>query len=347
MENKIRFAMLGCGRIANAHFNALIEHKDRCILTAVCDNEPEKAQEAADKYGATSFSDYDQMLKAGGFDAVIITTPSGLHSSQTVKAAEHGYHVITEKPIALTLDSADAMIDACDKAGKHLFVVKQNRLTTSMQRLYNAMDLGRFGKLYFAQVNVFWARPQEYYDVAPWRGTWEHDGGAFMNQASHYIDLMCWLMGDADYVQAVTETLGRKIETEDTGSAVIKFKNGSIGSINVTMLTYPKNMEGSITILGEKGTVKIGGKALTKIEQWQFADYHDDDKLIEDTQGQLPDMALSGHGNYYKNVLDVLSGSAEKPEIDGLSGRKAIELILAINKASREGKSVSLPLNGD
>jgi len=344
MKDKIRFGMLGCGRIATAHFKAISELGDRCEITAVCDSDMERAREAAEATGARPYTSYEKMLEDGGFDVVIITTPSGLHPEQGIKAAKAGCHVVTEKPMGLTLESVDDLIRTCDRENKHLFVIKQNRLCQSMQLLKHAIELNRFGRIYFSQVNVFWTRPQDYYDAAKWRGTWEFDGGAFMNQASHYIDLMYWLVGEVDHVEAITGTLARKIETEDTGAAILRFRNGAIGSINVTMLTYQKNFEGSITILGEKGTVKIGGKSLNNIEHWEFADYNDDDRIIIDSNYNLSASAISQHGAYYKNVLDVLEGKSKDPVTDGRSGRKAMELILAINKSAREGCKVPLPL---
>jgi len=246
--------------------------------------------------------------------------------------------------MGITLQKVDEMIHACDEAGVQLFVVKQNRLNSTMQFLKKAMDKGRFGRLYLIQSNVFWTRPQNYYDMAKWRGTWEFDGGAFMNQASHYVDAVQWLMGPVDSVMAQTATLHRRIETEDTGAAILKFRNGAIGSINVTMLTYPKNFEGSITILGEKGTVKIGGTAINRIENWDLEDYDDDDRLVEEVSYNPPNIYGFGHQAYYSNVIDTLKGKAPA-DTDGRSGRKALELVLAIYKSAQTGQRVPLPLN--
>lgn len=277
-------------------------------------------------------------------DAVILSTPSGLHPMQGIMAAEKGLHVVSEKPMATNLKMADAMIHACDQNGVKLFVVKQNRLNATLQLLKRAVDKGRFGRIYMASVNVFWTRPQEYYDQAKWRGTWEFDGGAFLNQASHYVDMMEWLMGPVESVMAYTATMARRIETEDTGVAALRFRNGALGNMNVTMLTHPKNYEGSITILGEKGTVKIGGIAVNKIEHWEFEEYDDDDKLIQTTDYLPPNVYGFGHTGYYQNVLDVLE-NGEEPNTDGREGRKSLEIILAIYKSAREGKSIPLPLD--
>jgi UDP-N-acetyl-2-amino-2-deoxyglucuronate dehydrogenase len=224
-----------------------------------------------------------------------------------------------------------------------LFVVKQNRLNPGIQLLKRAVDKGRFGRIYLANTTVRWTRPQEYYDAAPWRGTWEFDGGAIMNQASHYVDLMQWLVGPVESVVAKTATLARRIETEDTGIAVLRFRSGALGVIEVTVLTHPRNFEGSITVLGEKGTVKIGGTAVNRVEHWQFADYDDDDKLIESANTTPPTVYGFGHEAYYRNVLAVLRGEAT-PGTDGREGRKSLELILGIYESAKTGREVPLPL---
>jgi UDP-N-acetyl-2-amino-2-deoxyglucuronate dehydrogenase len=225
----------------------------------------------------------------------------------------------------------------------HLFVVKQNRLNPPIVLLKRALDKGRFGRIYMANCTVRWTRPQEYYDQAPWRGTWEFDGGAFMNQASHYVDLMQWFMGPVESVMAKTATMARRIEAEDSGVAIMKFRSGAIGTIEVTMLTYPKNLEGSFTIIGEKGTVRIGGVAVNKVEHWQFADYDDDDKLIEQAATNPTSVYGFGHEGYYRNAVPVLRGTAQ-PDTDGRAGRKSLELILGIYESAKTGRDVPLPL---
>jgi UDP-N-acetyl-2-amino-2-deoxyglucuronate dehydrogenase len=266
-----------------------------------------------------------------------------MHPAQGIKAAQAGKHVVCEKPMAITLSSADALVQACDDAGVRLFVVKQNRLNPAIQLLRRAVDRGRFGRIYMANATVRWARPQEYYDQAPWRGTWEFDGGAFMNQASHYVDLVQWLIGPVESVMARTATLARRIEAEDSGAAILRFRNGAIGVLEVTMLTFPRNLEGSITIIGEKGTVKIGGTAVNKVDHWQFESYDDDDKLIEAAATNPPNVYGFGHAGYYRNVLAVLRGEAA-PDTDGRSGRKSLELILGIYESAKTGREVPLPL---
>jgi UDP-N-acetyl-2-amino-2-deoxyglucuronate dehydrogenase len=272
-----------------------------------------------------------------------ICTPSGLHPQHGILAAERKIHVLTEKPMATKLNDADSLIQACDKNKVFLFVVKQNRLNATMQLLKRAIDKERFGKIYQAIVNVFWQRPQEYYDTAKWRGTWEFDGGAFLNQASHYVDALEWLVGEPESVMGMTATMARKIESEDMGAAIVRFRNGIIATINVSMLTYPKNYEGSITILGEKGTVKIGGIAVNKIEKWEFAEYDDDDKVVIESNYNPPNVYGYGHLGYYNNVAEVLAGRQEA-NTDGRAGRKSLELILAIYKSSQTGKKIALPL---
>jgi len=317
---------------------------DGAEIVACCDKIEARAKQAAQKFNIVNFySDYNKMLQQEKADAVIICTHSGLHAKMGIKAAQHSLHVITEKPMATRLKDADALISACDENQVQLFVVKQNRLNTTIKLLKKAIEKKRFGQIYFAQSNIFWQRPQNYYDMAKWRGTWEFDGGAFMNQASHYVDAVQWLIGPVDSIMAHTATLARDIETEDSGTAILRFRNGVIGNINVTMLTYPKNMEGSITVLGEKGTVKIGGIAINKIEKWEFEDYDDDDRIIERSNYEPPNVYGLGHLPYYKNVLATLRGDSGA-DTDGRGGRKSLEIIEAIYKSAKTGKKVALPL---
>ena len=337
-----RVAVVGCGRISRSHFDAIAKI-DAFAIVAVCDTIDARAEEAAQRLDVPWFTSVTRMLDTVPVDVVAICTPSGLHPQHGIAAAKAGKHVICEKPMAISLTTADALVQACDDAGVHLFVVKQNRLNPPIQLLKRALDKGRFGRLYMANTTVRWTRPQEYYDQAPWRGTWEFDGGAFMNQASHYVDLIQWLMGPVESVIAKTATLARRIEAEDSGLAVLKFRSGALGMIEVTMLTYPRNLEGSITILGETGTVKIGGTAVNKVEAWQFADYDDDDKMIESSNYTPPTVYGNGHEGYYRNVLAVLRGEAQ-PDTDGRAGRKSLELILGIYESAKTGREVPLPL---
>jgi UDP-N-acetyl-2-amino-2-deoxyglucuronate dehydrogenase len=339
---EVRIALVGCGRISGNHLDA-IDSVDGLRLVAVSDIEPARAAEVAERKGVPAFRSLEEMLAGVECDVVAICTPSGLHPAHGIAAAHAGKHVVTEKPMAISLADADALVQACDAAGVHLFVVKQNRLNPPIQLLRRAVEKGRFGRIYLANTTVRWTRPQEYYDAARWRGTWEFDGGAIMNQASHYVDLMQWLVGPVESVVAKTATLARRIETEDTGIAVLRFRSGALGVIEVTVLTYPRNFEGSITILGEKGTVKVGGTAVNRVEHWQFADYDDDDKLIQAASTSPPTVYGFGHEGYYRNVLAVLRGEA-KPGTDGREGRKSLELILGIYESAKTGREVPLPL---
>jgi UDP-N-acetyl-2-amino-2-deoxyglucuronate dehydrogenase len=341
-ERSFQLALVGCGRISRNHFEALARIEG-LTWSAVCDVVPERARAAGEQWGVPWFASYDEMLEKAASDAVAICTPSGLHPQHGIAAARAGKHVISEKPMAITLSAADDLVQACDAAGVHLFVVKQNRLNPPVQLVKRAIDRGRFGRIYMANCTVRWTRPQEYYDQAPWRGTWEFDGGAFMNQASHYVDLVQWLVGPVDAVMARTATLARRIEAEDSGVALFRFRNGALGAMEVTMLTYPRNLEGSITILGEKGSVKIGGTAVNRVEQWLFSDYDDDDKLVEGASTNPPNVYGFGHEAYYRNVLAVLRGEA-RADTDGRAGRKSLELILGIYESARTGREVPLPL---
>ena len=341
-ERNFRIALAGCGRISKNHFDA-IDKVDGLELVAVCDVDPARAEQAATENRVACFTSYEKMVREAKADVITIATPSGLHADQGIAAAQAGKHVVMEKPMAISLTGADTLVQTCDKAGVQLFVVKQNRLNPPIQLLKHAVEKNRFGRVYLASCTVHWSRPQEYYDQAPWRGTWEFDGGAFMNQASHYVDLIQWLMGPVESVMAKTATLARRIETEDTGVAILKFRNGALGSIEVTMLAYPRNLEGSITVLGEKGSVKIGGTAVNKVDYWQFAEYDDDDKLIEAVDTNPPNVYGLGHQGYYRNVLAVLRGEA-KPDTDGRAGRKSLELILGIYESAKTGREVPLPL---
>ena len=337
-----RIGLVGCGRISKNHFDA-IRKIDGLELAAVCDTDVERARLAGEEHGAPSYRTLEDMLRAGDFDVVTICTPSGLHSAQGIAAAQAGKHVVTEKPMSLTLRQADDLVRACDDAGVQLFVVKQNRLNPPIQLLKRAVEKGRFGRIYMANVTVRWQRPQEYYDAEPWRGTWEFDGGAFMNQASHYVDLIQWLVGPVESVIGKTATQARRIEAEDSGIGILKFRSGALGVIEVNVLTYPRNLEGSITIIGERGAVKIGGTAVNRVEHWTFAEYDDDDKLVEAANTNPPNVYGFGHEGYYRNVLAVLRGEA-KPETDGRAGRKSLELILGIYESAKTGCEVAIPM---
>lgn len=340
VSKTFRLGLVGCGRISKNHFDA-ISRLDGIDLVGVADIVAERANSAAAEYGVPSFTSLKAMLKGVDCDIVTIAAPSGLHPTLGIEAATAGKHVVSEKPMAVSLEGADSLIAACADNGVRLFVVKQNRLNPAIQLVKRAVEKGRFGRIHSANCTVRWARPQAYYDQAPWRGTWAMDGGAFMNQASHYVDLIQWLAGPVESVVAITATQERKIEAEDSGAAVLRFRNGAIGVLDVTMLTYPKNLEGSITILGDKGSVKIGGTAVNRVETWLFEDYDDDDKLIEVAATTPPNVYGFGHQGYYTNVVRLLRG---EPALDtnGAEGRKSLEIILGIYESARTGTVVKL-----
>lgn len=340
---KVRFALVGCGRIAANHFGAIEKHADRAELVAVCDVDRKALDAAVTRTKAKGFDRLDRMLAESEADIVVLATPSGLHPDQTIEIAQAGRHVMTEKPMATRWQDGKRMVAACDAAGVRLFVVKQNRRNATLQLLKQAVDQDRFGRIYMVSINVFWSRPQSYYDSAAWRGTWEFDGGAFMNQASHYIDLLDWLIGPIESVQAYTGTLARDIEVEDTGVMSVRWRSGALGSVSVTMLTYPKNLEGSITIIGEKGTVRVGGVAVNEIQHWEFADKRPEDEKVKSASYETTSVYGFGHPLYYDNVIKVLRGEAE-PETDGREGLKSLEVLIATYLSARDGRRVALPL---
>lgn len=343
-DRKIRFAVVGCGRISAKHIDALKQHGDRAELVAVCDNDPAVLARACESTGAEGFRSLDHLLDGGGADVVVLATPSGMHAEQGIRVAQAGLHVVSEKPMATRWQDAKRFVQACDQAGVHLFVVKQNRQNDTIQLVKRAVDSGRFGRIYMVNVNVFWNRPQSYYDSARWRGTWEFDGGALMNQASHYVDLLDWLVGPVESVHAYTATLARNIQVEDTGVVNVRWRSGALGSLNVTMLTYPQNLEGSITIIGEKGTVRIGGVAVNRIDHWEFAEPTEDDERVRETSYETASVYGFGHPRYYDNVIRTLRGEA-RPETDGREGLRSLELLIGIYLSARDGRSIALPLD--
>ena len=360
-NRRIRIALVGCGRISANHIRSIAVHSDRAELVAICDVNPEQLEktkkiilETADEYPASAinpqcFASFSALLqdyesKVCLIDLVVFATPSGLHPNQVILAAKAGLNVCTEKPMATRFTDGLAMVKACDEAGVYLFVVKQNRFNTTLQLVKRQLENRRFGRLSMIAVNVFWQRPQSYYDQDRWRGTWEFDGGALMNQASHYVDLMQWLIGPVQSISASIASIGRDIEAEDTAALQLKWRNGALGTMAVSMLTYPKNLEGSITILGDKGTVKIGGSAVNKIEHWRFDTEHSDDELVDQASYDTTSVYGFGHPQYYINMLDTLQGLCS-PLCDGREGMKSLELITAAYISSRDNKVVGLPLN--
>ena len=342
-ERKIKLAIVGCGRFAQRHIDAARHHAHHIELVAVCDTDTESRDRAAADTGAEPYAELAELLARSDADVIALCTPSGLHPMQAILCADAGRHVITEKPMATHWQDGKHMVAAFDRADRRLFVVKQNRHNPTLQLLRRTLRKGRFGQMYLVQVNLFWTRPQTYYDSSPWRGTWEFDGGALMNQASHYVDLLDWLIGPVRSVQAMTGTLARRIEVEDTAVMNLEWRSGALGTMAVTMLTYPRNLEGSITLLGEKGTAQLGGVAVNRFDHWQFADTDPDDDLVEQANYDTQSAYGQGHLPYYDNVIATLKGMAD-PETDGREGLRSLELLIAAYLSARDGRKLSLPL---
>lgn len=339
----LNFGLVGCGRIAKRH-SELLGHNQipGARLAAVCDIVPDKAQAMGERFGVPAFTDMDEMARAADIDVFVVLTESGNHPEHVINLARYGKHIMVEKPMALTLADADAMIRACDAAGCKLFVVKQNRFNVPVQKLREAVDAGRFGKLVMGTVRVRWARPQAYYDQDPWRGTWAYDGGVLTNQASHHVDLLEWMMGDVDSVFAKATTALVDIEAEDTAVVVLKFANGALGVIEATTAVRPKDLEGSISILGEKGTVEIGGFAVNQMKHWNFVEPEEGDAdVIERYSVNPPSVYGYGHEAYYNHVVDAIANDT-KHLVDGLEGRRSLELINAIYESVETGREVAL-----
>ena len=340
---KPTFALVGCGRVATQHLRALGHHAGRAELVAVCDPDQARLNEACSQTGAAGFSSLDAMLAEMAPDVVVLASPSGLHPEQAEMAAAAGCHVICEKPIATRFEDGARMVAACEDAGVHLFVVKQLRYNPTLQLLHRALADGRFGTVSLVDVDVFWTRPQAYYDRDAWRGTCALDGGAFLNQTSHYVDLLTWLFGPVASVQAYMATLGRDIEVEDSGTLSLRWQSGALGSMSVTMLTYPENLRASMTIAGSRGTAVLGGKACDQIEEWRFDEPVESADEIAQVNRATREFYGDGHLVYYENVLAVLQGRAE-PDTDGREGLKSLEVICAGYRSAEQGRQVELPL---
>jgi UDP-N-acetyl-2-amino-2-deoxyglucuronate dehydrogenase len=343
INRRIRVALVGCGRISKNHFSAVAGHGEDLELAGVCDTDPLRLAEASDRNCVPGYSTLSELLAHVDADVIILATPSGLHARQAIEAAEAGRHVVTEKPMATRWEDGRRMVKAFDAAGQRLFVVKQNRRNATLQLVKRTIEKRRFGRIFMVTMNVFWTRPQEYYDSEGWRGKWEFDGGALMNQASHYVDLLDWIVGPVESVQAYTGTLSRNIEVEDTGVVGIRWRSGALGTLAVTMLTFPKNMEGSITILGERGTARVGGVAANQVQHWEFDSPDPDDEVARQCSYATESVYGFGHARYYENVIEVLRGRCE-PDTDGREGLRSLELLTAIYISARDGRRVSLPL---
>ena len=339
----LNFALVGCGRIAKRHSELLgLKQIEGARLAAVCDVDVSKAVKISEQYSVPYFLDMHDMMTSAEVDVVVVLTESGNHAKHVVALAKYGKHIIVEKPMALTLDDADAMIRACDKAGGKLFVVKQNRFNVPVVKLREALDQGRFGKLVLGTVRVRWCRDQAYYDQDKWRGTWAFDGGVLTNQASHHVDLLEWMLGEVESVYAKGTTALANIEAEDTAVVTLKFRNGALGVIEATTAVRPKDLEGSISVLGEGGSVEIGGFAVNKMKTWNFVNpLPDDETVMERYSVNPPNVYGFGHQAYYEHVVDCIQNNKQHL-VDGLEGRKSLELINAIYESIETNKEVQL-----
>ena len=345
----MRYALIGCGRISPNHIVAAL--KNDLDIVALCDIVEENANDKILKFDLDPnrtkvYKDYRELLEKEQPDLAAIATESGKHAGIALDCIAAGVHVIIEKPIALSIDDADAIIKAGKEKKVLVCVNHQNRFNKSIQEIRKAIEKNRFGKLLYGTAHIRWARNHEYYDRASWRGTWEQDGGALMNQCIHDIDILRWMMGDEiDTVYGMTDRLIHPyIEAEDLGLAVVKFKNGSYGMIEGTTDIYPRNLEETLYIFGEKGTVKAGGEAINIIEEWKFSDYFGDEETVKRECAENPPNVYGfGHTKLYKNVIAAIRGE-EPLLVDGEAGKRAMELVLAIYKSAVEGVPVKLPL---
>lgn len=335
-----RVCLVGCGRISKRHIQVLAQMPG-LQLVAVCDVIPERAQASAAPLGIPFYTDALEMIQQEKPDIASILTGSGSHPRIGAQLAPHVPVLVVEKPMALTLADADNLIETCERAGTRLFVVKQNRFNPAIRQLRQAIDQGRFGKMVMGTVRIRWTRSQDYYDQDAWRGTWKEDGGVFTNQASHHIDLLQWLMGPVESVKAYVATRLLDIEVEDTGVAVLKFHNGALGVVEATTATRPVDLEGSISILGEKASVVVGGFSVNRMVTWNFAEPTDEDEEAKKAITDPPNVYGFGHQAFYQDVLDCLE-SGRRPMLDGLEGRKSLEIINAIYESAFTGREVRL-----
>jgi len=340
---RIGFALIGCGNIAKKHVQAINTYIDQAEITCFCDVVPERAQLFAERHGGKAFSNVQQMFETAGdtIDVVSILTPSGIHAQNVKEVVRYRKPLVIEKPIALRLEEADEIIASCDEYNTKIFVVHQNRYNTPVRKAREALEQGRFGKLVLGTVRVRWKRDQAYYDSAKWRGTWSYDGGVFTNQAGHHIDMLTWFMGSVESVQAMAATRLADIECEDTGAALLKFTNGAIGIIEATTASRPKDLEGSISILGEKGSVIIGGFFMNELHTWEFEDSHPADEDVMKKYVTNPEGWGYNLGEYLKDVLQALKQN-RAGLVDGLEGRKSLELISAIYESIETGREIPL-----
>ena len=345
----MRYALIGCGRISPNHLAAAV--KNNLEIVALCDIVQDNIEYILLKFNIAKpickYTDYKEMLVKEKPELVAIATESGKHAHIALDCIEAGCNLIIEKPIALSIKDADAVIKKAEQKGVKVCVCYQNRFNKSIQKIREAVEAGRFGRLLYGTAHIRWNRGKDYYKQAKWRGTWEQDGGALMNQCIHNIDLLCWMMGNE-----MVEVFGMKdnlihsfIEAEDIGMALIKFSNGSYGIIEGTTNIFPNNLEETLYIFGEKGTVKAGGKSVNIIEEWQFADNLDDSEEVKAKYHENPENVYGfGHNPLYADIIEAIKTNRE-PYVTARDGRKSLELVLAIYKSAVEGKSIKLPLN--
>lgn len=342
----MKYALIGCGRISPNHIAAA--KANGLEFVGICDINREMLEDKASKFnleGVPQYSDYHEMLEKEKPELVAIATESGKHASIAVDCIGAGCSLIIEKPITLSLADADAVIKAAKEKGVKVCVSHQNRFNKSIQKIREAVEKGNFGRMFYGTAHIRWCRDKNYYEQAKWRGTWEQDGGALMNQCIHNIDLLRWMLGEVDEVIGMTDRLNHPyIEAEDLGLALIKFKNGSYGIIEGTTDIYPENLEESLYLFGENGTVKAGGQSVNRIEEWRFADAAEESKaVIEEFAENPPNVYGFGHTPLYADMIDAIQNDRE-PYVNGEAGRKALELVLAIYKSAAEGKAIKLPL---
>jgi predicted dehydrogenase len=337
--NKLKFAIIGCGRIAGRHAEQIVRVAD---LAAVCDKVELKAELLGQKYGAKVYTDLDDLLaNEQGLDVISVCTPNGLHSEHSIKAFRKGIHVLCEKPLAITVYDCGEMIKEAEKANRRLFVVKQNRYNPPVRAVKDAIDDNRLGKIFSIQLNCFWNRNMEYYTGSDWKGSKTLDGGTLFTQFSHFIDLLYWIFGDIKKVEAITRNFDHQniIEFEDSGVVILEFYNGIIGTINYTVDSYQKNMEGSLTIFGEHGTVKIGGQYLNELEYQNIRDF----TITDLPAGNPPNNygqyvgSMSNHDKVYDNVIDVLLNKGIIGT-NGFEGLKTVEIIDKIYCAANRSR---------
>ncbi len=345
----MKYALIGCGRISPNHIKAALNNG--LDIVAICDIDPANMSDKKAKFelpdSVKLYSNYKEMLKAEKPELVGVATESGKHAMIALDCIEAGCNVIIEKPIALSLEDADHIIEAADKNGVKICANHQNRFNKSIQKIRDAVEKNRFGKMFYGTAHIRWCRDHEYYDRAAWRGTWEQDGGALMNQCIHNIDLLRWMMGDdVTEVVGMTDRLHHDyIEAEDLGIALIRFANGSYGIVEGTTDIYPKNLEETLYLFGEKGTVKAGGASVNKIEEWRFSDMLDDpEEVMHQFAESPPNVYGYGHTPLYADMIDAITNNRQ-PYVDGRAGRRALELVLAIYKSAATGETVRFPLD--